>query len=358
MLVVLCSAAVVAPVRNAGAAEPVFRTPEAALKQGLGAFRGGYYEIAVPALEFAAHKDSLLAKYYLAQIYSDNLGTRTDHARAFEIYRSIVKRYSDTDPDLDPRAPLIGQAVTAYAKYLRTGLSEIGLKPDPVRAEMYFSNASSTFNNENAQFELAKMYLSGEGVRHDYQMARHWLSSLTRKGHPGAQAFLADLLWRGKHVAADPVRALALIVVAVKNAPPQERLWIEDIYQMIYCGASKGVRKQATGIVAEWGKRYGRRSRHSAVGKRTMYGDARPIRTCQNGETVGSMWAPRVHAADDDADKSSAPKLSGPDSSIVASPPLGGPRFSLGGATGKRTPGPGGPALGLRDVSTPAPSGR
>ena len=81
------------------AAEPVFRSPEAALKQGLGAYRGGYYDIAIPALKFAAAEDSLLAKYYLAKIYSDNLGARTDHARAFRIYDGIVKAYAGMDPD-------------------------------------------------------------------------------------------------------------------------------------------------------------------------------------------------------------------------------------------------------------------
>ena len=84
---------------------------------------------------------------------------------------------------------------------------------------------------------------------------------LSQKGHAGAQAFLADLLWRGKYMKTDPVRALALISVAVANAPAYERVWIEDIYQNIYCGAAQGIRKQATGIVADWRTRYGRKPR-------------------------------------------------------------------------------------------------
>ena len=34
--------------------------------------------------------------------------------------------------------------------------------------------------------------------------------------------------------------ALALIRVAVANAPERDRIWIEDIYQNIFCGASSG----------------------------------------------------------------------------------------------------------------------
>ena len=54
-------------------------------------------------------------------------------------------------------------------------------------------------------------------------------------------------------------KALALISVAVANSPAYERVWIEDIYQNIYCGAAHGIRKQATGIVADWRTRYGRK---------------------------------------------------------------------------------------------------
>ena len=104
----------------------------------------------------------------------------------------------------------------------------------------YLREAAQFFRDEDAQFELAKLYLRGDGIESDVPYAKHWLSVLSQKGHAGAQAFLADLLWRGKYMKADPVRALALISVAVANAPPYERVWIEDIYQNIYCGAGAG----------------------------------------------------------------------------------------------------------------------
>jgi len=328
-----------AGIATVSAAEPVFRSPEAALKQGLGAYRGGYYEIAVPALQFAADEDSLLAKYYLAKVFEDNLGSRTDHVRAFRIYRSIVDDYSGIDPGVDPRGPIVGQSITAYAKYVLRGLSPLNLKPNPERARYYFDNASTTFNNEDAQFELAKMDLVGDGAPRNGRMARHWLSVLSQKGHPGAQAFLADLLWHGKHMKADPVKALALIVVAVKNAPPQERLWIEDIYQTIYCGAPAGVRKQVTGIVADWGKRYSRKVR--ARPRHVMGGEPGPVRTCQDGEYVGSIWEPRPIPPSDDGSRDNR----APQQPIAVKPQRNDDGFALGGSSGS--------ALGLRGVSTP-----
>ena len=77
----------------------------------------------------------------------------------------------------------------------------------------------------------------------------HLLRTLSRVG-----AHLADLYWRGRFVKRDERRALALIRVAVENAPEHERIWIEEIYQNIYCGASQGTRQQADGIVARWRK--------------------------------------------------------------------------------------------------------
>ena len=82
----------------------------------------------------------------------------------------------------------------------------------------------------------------------------------------------------------DERRALALIRMAVENAPEHERIWIEDIYQNIFCGASQGTRQQADGIVARWRKMF---SRPSAPGERMGLGaELQPQRACGNGELV------------------------------------------------------------------------
>ena len=263
-----------------------YRSPQDALDQGIGAFNGGYYEIAIPALEYAAEAKLFLAPYYLARIYSDNNGSHTDHAKAYELYMKIAEEHTDVDPDDDQRAPYVAKAMTQIAGYLQSGLPEAGVKPNARIAAEYLREAAQFFRDEDAQFELAKLYLRGDGIESDVPYAKHWLSVLSQKGHPGAQAFLADLLWRGKYMQADPVRALALISVAVANAPPYERVWIEDIYQNIYCGAAQGIRKQATGLVADWRTRYGRKP--DEVRDRTGLAalSTQAVRTCQDGEPV------------------------------------------------------------------------
>jgi TPR repeat protein len=275
-----------APV-SALAQSASFTSPREALRQGVSAYQGGYYELAMPALKFAADRGEFMASYYLAKIYQDSTGPYTDHAKAYALFEKIADDHLDVDPD-DPRARYVGKALTALAGYVLRGLPEIGLQPDAERAVFYLKNASTTFNDEDAQFELAKLQLKGEGVETNVPLGRHWLSVLSQNGHAGAQAFFADLLWRGKHVEPDPARALALIAVAVDNAPPEDAMWIEDIYQNIFCGAADGTRKQATGIVAQWGNRYGRKPSSSAYDRSGLpqLPAAGPVRTCKDGRPV------------------------------------------------------------------------
>lgn len=285
---------------SAFAAGVTFRSPDDAMKQGISAFNGGYYELALPAFEALEATSPQIAHFYEARIYGDNEGAYTDHAKAFRLYSQLANELKDIDPDDDDLAPIAAKSLTAVSMYLRDGISEAGIRPDVAAADRALQRAALTFNDEDAQFELAKVFLRGEGPEmagsedpsSKIENGRHWLSRLSRSGHPGAQAFLADLLWRGKFVQKDQAAALNLIDVAVSNAPPSERVWIEDIYQNIFCNAGEGVRQQATGRVADWHNRYGRRPqmREDRDGLDNL--SAEPVRTCANGELVRPMSAP------------------------------------------------------------------
>jgi hypothetical protein len=290
----LLSLALVAVVAAGAAlaANPRFTSPEDALRQGVAAFRGGYYETALPALEHAAAKHMFLGQFFLAQIYADNAGAHTDHAKAYVLFERIADEYADVDPDDDQRAPYVAKSMTALARYLRSGIPEINVKPNPERAAEILHSSATIFADEEAQFELAKMLLKGDGVEVDIARGRHWLSALSQKGHAGAQALLADMLWRGNQIEKDHIRSFALIRLALENAPPADRVWIEDIYHNIFCGAGQGIRKQATGMVAEWRDRYGRKP--EASNDRSGLGvlTAEAQRSCANGEPVQLLPLP------------------------------------------------------------------
>ncbi len=274
-----------------------YASPQAAFEQGLGAYKSGYYEIAIPALEEAAARglelNRFFAEFYLARIYSDNAGVRTDHAKAYLLFQKLADENADVDPDDGRRAPFVAKALTALAGYLRNGVKSIGVAPDPERAVDYLHHAATFFGDKDAQFELAKIYLGGQGSGEDVKRGMHYLSVLTEEGHPGAQAFLADLLWRGRYVKKDERRALALITMAVENAPEHERVWIEDIYQNVFCGTSQGTRKQADGIVARWKKIF---ARPSAPEERMGLGGLEPQRKCGDGEVIEFQREPAIVA--------------------------------------------------------------
>lgn len=284
---------------SAAAGEVVFRSPDDAMKQGISAFNGGYYELALPAFEALEPTKPQIARYYMARIYGDNEGAYTDHGKAFHLYKALADELQDVDPDNDDLAPIAAKSLTAVSMYLRDGVADAGVQPDVEAANRALQRAALTFNDEDAQFELAKVFLRGEGPNisvagfedpsSKIENGRHWLSRLSQAGHPGAQAFLADLMWRGKFVEKNQIAALNLIDVAVANATPNERVWIEDIYQNIFCNAGEGVRQQATGRVAEWHNLYGRRpaARDDKDGLDDL--SAEPVRTCANGELVRPM---------------------------------------------------------------------
>jgi TPR repeat protein len=280
------------------ARDVTYANPTVAYEQGLGAYRSGYYEIAIPALEHVSTKGTdplprLMAEFYLARIFADSTGAQTDHAKAYILFQRIADEYADIDPDDAKRAPIVAKALTAVAIYVRDGVAEIGLQPDLQRAVEYLRHAATFFNEADAQFELAKINIGDEAQRRN---GLHFLQKLAKEYHPGAQAVLADLMMRGKYVPQDRAQALALIKMAVENATSSERIWIEDIYQNIYCGSTADVREKSKTFVADWRKRFSQpRSvveQPLGLGRRPELG--MPARVCANGErleTRGSIPA-------------------------------------------------------------------
>ena len=155
-----------------------------------------------------------------------------------DLFLKLANENADVDPEDGQRAPLRRQSSDGARRLPELGMKEINLPADPYRAVDYLHHAATFFGDKDAQFELAKVYLGGGSSPEDVKRGMHYLSVLSEESYPGAQAYLAILFWRGRYVKKDERRALALIKMATENAPEHERVWIEDIYQNIYCGAS------------------------------------------------------------------------------------------------------------------------
>lgn len=267
-------------------AEVKFASPDAAFEKGMAAYRARHFDDAIPAFKAAAEQGNLFATFYLARIYSDHARPITDHAKAYKLYSEIVDRYYSIDPKDFRRSPTVAKSITAMARYVQNGLPEIGLEADRAHAVHLFRYAAQYYNEPDAQFELAKLQLVGEGVRQDVRSALYWFSRLVKRGHPSAQAYLADLLWRGDYLKRDPMQALALVTIARRNAPQHELIWIDDVYQDVYCGTSPKLRTQVHKQLAALKSKSGAQGWRAAADSGSLGWLSGPMRVCSDGTQV------------------------------------------------------------------------
>ena len=232
-----------------------FASPLEAYRQGKTAYDEGWYELALPALRFAAKRGVFGARLKLAKMYELGLGMPRDPAAAFDLYRNIAEKNWNIST-YHPAAPFIGQALASLGVYYLDGIKEIGLKPDARRAAVYFTHASQFFGNPRAQYQLAKLYLSGRGVKKNSKRAISWLKNASNKRYAPAQALLGEILWEGELVPKRQIKALALLTMAQENAGPQDSEWINGIYKTIVAEADLKTRARAKTAVARWVKVY------------------------------------------------------------------------------------------------------
>jgi len=280
-----------------GAAAQQDPVGQSALKRGLSAYQNGQQEAAIPALtEVAATGDAstrFLAEFYLARAYAEGAGAVANHTKAYVLYRKIADENVEV-PERSQRAAYVAKALIALAGYVRSGLEEIDLPANPRSAARYLEHAATYFGDKDAQYELARTYLGAGGWSGgEISIGLHYLSVLTQAGHSGAQATLADLFWRGRHVKKDEARALALAGIAMANASEPERKWIEASYAGILCATPAPARAAAGGLADRWRKML---AAPATEPPGAPAGDLLPDRPCPNSEAVAAAPPPRAEA--------------------------------------------------------------
>ena len=290
------SAAAAALIAWAGTATAqqtlTYASAQAAIERGLGAYQAGSRDAAVSALGEAASRGDasvkFAAEFYLARIYAENIAAGADQTKAFVLFRKLADENLTVDPQTSKRAPFVAKALIALAGYVRAGLKDIDLAPNPGRANDYLHHAAVFFGDSDAQFELARIYLSGDASGDDVRRGLHYLASLTEEGHAPAQALLGELFWRGRHVKKDERRALALVTIAAENAPSHERIWIDDTYATIFCATVVSAREEAAPLVARWRLMFAQPAAGPEAAMRAGPGtrDLVPERQCASGEKV------------------------------------------------------------------------
>lgn len=217
------------PPNAATAALPVFKDPTAALREGLAGYRAGNFDASVRALRYAAEGGQSMAQWKLGQMYAAGDGVPHDDSKAFQYFSQIVASYDEDSAD--PREiPFIASAFVSVGNYNLHGLQSV--KRNPRRAFQLFHYAATNFTDANAQYNLARMYLDGEGVPADPRQATRWLSNAAEKNHMEAQALLGNMLFQGLNgLPRQRHRGLMYLTLAREAAGdrPQNR-WIVDLY--------------------------------------------------------------------------------------------------------------------------------
>ncbi len=219
-------------------AEKKKQSPWTVFQFGFSAYKKGKKQEAVEAYRYAAEKGQLGASWKLGRMYAEGDGVERNDYEAFKFFVDIAKR--DVEPG-SADAPYFSDALVAIAGYLKRGIPGSKIRPDHAASRDYYLRAAATYRNPTAQYEIGKMYLSGDGVGRNVKQAGRWLQLATEKGHAGAQALLGNLLYQSGKA----VQGLALLTAALERATPGDKNWIRSMQEEAFALAGENDRRTA-----------------------------------------------------------------------------------------------------------------
>ncbi|WP_054311533.1 tetratricopeptide repeat protein [Mesorhizobium sp. 1M-11] len=209
---------------------------------GFSAYKNGHKEQAVEAYKYAAENGQIGATWKLARMYAEGDGVAQDDYAAFKFFSEIA------DQDVEPGSPeesYVSDALVALGDYLKQGIPGSPVNADPITAQEYFTRAAANYRNPNAQYELGKMFLKGEGgAKASVRQAGRWLQLAAEKGHAGAQATLGNLLFQSGKV----VRGLAMMTAALSRATPTDQPWIRSMQEEAFAVSGEADRRTAISL--------------------------------------------------------------------------------------------------------------
>ncbi len=217
-------------------------SPWAVFQFGFSAYKNGHKEQAVEAYKYAAENGQIGATWKLARMYAEGDGVTQDDYEAFKFFSEIA------DQDVEPGSPeesYVSDALVALGNYMKTGIPGTPVGANEVQAQEYYMRAAANYRNPNAQFEMGRMFLKGEGgVRASVKQAARWFQLAAEKGHAGAQATLGNLLFQSGKV----VRGLAMMTAALERAAPVDRPWIRSMQEEAFAVAPEADRRTAISL--------------------------------------------------------------------------------------------------------------
>lgn len=230
-------------------------TPSEALRFGARAYYAGNKEAALDALRFAAENGMPAAQWKLGRMYADGDGVAEDDMKAFNYFSNIANQHADEGPG-SPHAPYVASAFVAIGAYYMTGIRDSAIQPNVQRARELFSYAASYFGSAEAQYNLGRMYLDGNGGDRNPHLAARWIKLAAEKGHCRAQATLGDLLFSGTEIQQNRTRGLMWLTVARQKAGGADRQWVQALHEKAFSLASEDERRRAMKLAERWEHKY------------------------------------------------------------------------------------------------------
>jgi hypothetical protein len=218
--------------------------PRVLFKFGFSAYKRGKKDDAVEAYRHAAEQGHRGARWALANMYADGDGVVEDDYEAFKIYDQIARQ--GVEPGSRDTGYFVN-ALVSLAGYYRRGIPNSPVRPDLAQARQLYFHAASAFGIPEAQFQLGRMILVGEGGKNDLRQAKKWLNRARKEGHPGASALLGDAIFQEGHT----VRGLAFMTVALERAKVSDRDWIRTIQEQAFSVADEADRRTAMALAED-----------------------------------------------------------------------------------------------------------
>jgi TPR repeat protein len=218
-------------------------SPFALFKFGFSAYKNGHKDEAVKALRFAAEKGHQGANWKLARMYAEGDGVKEDDYEAYKMFEQVVHEGADQGTENES---YVADALVALAGYVKRGIPNSPINSNPSAARDLYLQAASNFGDSDAQFELGKMLMKGEGGQPSPNQAARWFRLSAQKGNAGAQAMLGNLLFQ----AGKTVRGLAMMTAALEHANKQDRAWIRDVQEQAFSISDEADRRTAM-VLAE-----------------------------------------------------------------------------------------------------------
>jgi TPR repeat protein len=221
-----------------------------AMSQATEALRSGQKARAVVALEYAADQGHSYAQWKLGRMFADGDGIKRDDLKAFNYFQKLADSYADDNP-AGQRARWVSNAFVALGHYYLDGIPNSSVSPSPELARRMFGHAASYFGDPEAQYQLATLYLNGNGVARDAKRAVPWLVLAANKNHYRAQAVLGRIMFYGEHGQRQRAAGLMWLTVAC-DGPGAKEPWIAQLRETAVAQATDDERAMAFILLKRW----------------------------------------------------------------------------------------------------------